>query len=626
MRWRAGLLGAALLAAGDRAATDIVVPLPGGRLAIGRLALAPTSLLVAPAHAQGAATVVLDDVRWTGDGLSVVAPRVEVAGTALSRDDLASLLDAASPLPPAERVARLSAQGVRIPELRVEQDTLGGRQVTLYRDLRAGPIVQGRVATLEAAGATLTASGPAGEGHGSYGPLTATDLDLAAMARVLGERAEGAPLVRLYGRFGARDIVFTDPRGIVVRVAAVEGSDFSARPLKQSWRDAGRALAGVDPKRATPQARAAFMGTAADVLDGFAIGALALTGLEVAGANGRDGGTAQVARLAYDGAAHTLRAEKLAFGAGNGARGTLETVALSGLSLDSTLAALRRHAASPETAADPAAMRDLAPRVEGLRLDGLALDWPAAGPPPAPGAHAAPGTPAAPAAPPGASWKLGLRTADLTTQAPEQGAPTGGRLAVDGLTLSLPANGRAGALEPVAALGYRDLDLAGVLDSRWSPATGELTLRDLTLSGRDMGKIRLSGQVAGLSRDVLDPDTAVSGVALLAATAKTLALEIENSGLFERIVAQQARAQSLTPEALRREYGTAAAMGIPAILGNAPAARALGQAVARFVAKPGRLALTATAKDPAGFGVADVSSAGSPAAILDRLNVTATAE
>ncbi len=62
------------------------------------------------------------------------------------------------------------------------------------------------------------------------------------------------------------------------------------------------------------------------------------------------------------------------------------------------------------------------------------------------------------------------------------------------------------------------------------------------------------------------------------------------------------------------------------MLGNSAAAKALGQAVARFVTHPVRLTVTATAKDPAGLGLLDVSAAGSPGKVFDRLDVTATAE
>jgi hypothetical protein len=96
--------------------------------------------------------------------------------------------------------------------------------------------------------------------------------------------------------------------------------------------------------------------------------------------------------------------------------------------------------------------------------------------------------------------------------------------------------------------------------------------------------------------------------------------------LFERVLAQEAKKQKKTPEDLRREYGMAAAIAVPSILGNSASAKAVGQAVARFVAKPGRLNISARTKDPAGLGFADVAAAAEPAALLEKLEITATAE
>ena len=77
---------------------------------------------------------------------------------------------------------------------------------------------------------------------------------------------------------------------------------------------------------------------------------------------------------------------------------------------------------------------------------------------------------------------------------------------------------------------------------------------------------------------------------------------------------------------LRKEFGMMAAVGIPAMLGNSGQAKAIGQAVARFVAKPGKLSIAAKTKDPGGLGFADLASIGQPGAILDKLEVTATAD
>jgi hypothetical protein len=62
------------------------------------------------------------------------------------------------------------------------------------------------------------------------------------------------------------------------------------------------------------------------------------------------------------------------------------------------------------------------------------------------------------------------------------------------------------------------------------------------------------------------------------------------------------------------------------MLGNSPQAKSLGQAVARFIAKPGRLVVNAKAKSPTGLGVAELLTLSEPASLFNKLDVTATAE
>ncbi|WP_128564446.1 hypothetical protein [Methylobacterium crusticola] len=627
----AALLGAdrpARPVAAERPGRAVSVRLPDGvRVEIGRVAAgpsfpnswAPGSWLIGAALAQGAA-LALDDLTLTFGATVLKAPRVEVQGSALSQGDLRALLDGGSAEPWRTRLQRLSARAVVIPVLRVEQPVAERVQVAVYHDVVARDVVQGRIGTLEAGGATLSVEGggPAA-GAGAYGRLTARELDLAGLARLLTEAGgpEAAP-IRVYGAVTAEDIALTGPDGATVRIARIEGRDLGGRPTATPWGEAARALAAGDPGRAEGPERARLSAAAADLLDGVSVGSLEFGGVTVtspgAGAPTRVG----LALLSYRGepgagapgaaGAGTVRAEGLTVEAPAG-RFALKGLTLAGLSLKPTLEGLRRSAAGP---LDPREVRQYAPLVGRVVLDGLdvALSAEAAGDP------LKPDTPV----------QFGLRGGALEMSEPRNGIPTASRLTLEGFTCAVPAQTEAPVLADLAALGYGAVDLSGVVDSRWNEGAQEVALREVTLSGKDMGTARITGTIGGIGRDVFDPDAAVSSLAILGASAKALSLTLENGGLFQRFVDQQAKAQSLKPEELQREYGTAAMLGIPAVLGNSPDAKALGQAVARFVVKPGRLSVNAAAKDPSGLGIVDFSSAGSPGKLFDRLTVTATAE
>ena len=63
------------------------------------------------------------------------------------------------------------------------------------------------------------------------------------------------------------------------------------------------------------------------------------------------------------------------------------------------------------------------------------------------------------------------------------------------------------------------------------------------------------------------------------------------------------------------------------LLGGSDKAKALGNAIASFIAKPKNLSISVKAKDAAGLGITDVMAGGSPdpATIFNKLDVTATA-
>jgi hypothetical protein len=222
--------------------------------------------------------------------------------------------------------------------------------------------------------------------------------------------------------------------------------------------------------------------------------------------------------------------------------------------------------------------------------------------------------------------RFAVKDIEVTADRPVNGIPTNLRLAVDNVTFEVPSNASEEGLKDLAALGYRNVDLSWATAASWNEPGSELVVREVSVRGAEMGAFTLRGVLGNVGRDVFNPDSALALVALVGATAKSVDVTVENRGLFERVIAREARRTKGTADKLRREYGMAAAIGVPTILGNSASAKAIGQAMARFIAKPGRLSLTARTKDGGGLGVADLALLDQPAAILDRLEVTATAE
>jgi hypothetical protein len=294
----------------------------------------------------------------------------------------------------------------------------------------------------------------------------------------------------------------------------------------------------------------------------------------------------------------------------NGGKASLATLSFSGFSFRDTIQGLKSLGEKPPKDMDAADIRKLVPTIGTMRLSGLDFDLPR-DPPDAPGPK---------------NVHFGVKELQVTADNAVNGIPSNLRMSLDNLTFAVPSSTTQDGLKDLAAMGYRDVDLSFVTAASWNEPANELVLREVSIRGSDMGSAVLRGVLANVGKDVFNPDTAIATVALVGASARNLDLTVENKGLFERLMAQEGKKQKKSPEDLRREYGMAAAIAIPAMLGNSGAAKSLGQTVARFVAKPGRLTVSARSRDPAGLGIADFAAVADPAALLDKVEITASAE
>lgn len=604
--------------------------------------------LPAPLAAQeGAAAVqdvMLTDVVLPLGGTLLKAPKLTASGTRLSKDDLTAILRPDSPVPWNERLARLDAGSLTIPVLTSENAGPGGsRQTVTYRDVVARDVRAGRVGELTAAGATVDVAAGSNGGTGTYGQVRATDLDLAALSRLYTVPGDGkGPVQRVYGTIQVSDVTYSDARGTTVKMMSLNGRDLGGRQIPDGWNGAFAIVAGGFQNGTD---RRAFAAAAADLIAATTVGSLELTGLSVSDADPKGPFLFEIRRIAYAAAGPEAgtRLEDLALSRGS-VRTQLGRLTLTGASLAPTVAALQGIAAEPAagTGFSDAEMRRLTPQISNLSLNDLAIALPPEAVPERPPARERRPEPARPGAvrpvdpksvsdplavtvTPQPERRIALREATLALGPPSDGLPSSSRLTLSGL--SLPAELVAGQpiIGMLPAYGYRDLDLDVVADAAIDEKARNLTVRDVTISGREIGTVRLSGTLGGIGPELLSGTLPAATLLMFSGSAKSLDLTVENAGLFERFLAAQAKDLSLKPDELRKEYVTASLLGVPIILGNGPAAKAIGAAMGQFVMKPGKLVLHAKSKEPAGIGFIDLGAARSPAIVLDRLDVDAKA-
>ncbi|GJD75032.1 hypothetical protein [Methylobacterium goesingense] len=571
-----------------------------------------------PVLAQEAASAVQDvtlqDVTFVFGDTVLKAPRITASGTRLSKDELTALLKPGPGESWPARLVRLDAASLAIPELRVERAGPAAAPVVTYRDVMARDVRAGRIAELTAAGASILVAGGPQKGTGTYGRLRATDVDLAVLARLYGEPGDGkSALQRVYATFSVDEVAYVDARGTAVTIARIEGRDLSGRQIPATWTGALQAFTGVDYDTIAPAERTRLLTLGADLAEAVSLGTLEATGLSVQEAKPRDAFRLGIARMGMTNAGGTL--EDITFSGGDGAKARIARLSLDGFSLSPTIVALRKLAALTAEPSE-ADLRLLTPAIGTLALKDLSLDLPPE-----------PATPRGPRDPADATGAMhvGLRDAALNFAPPRDGVPTAGRLSLSGLTMPASAVAGVPGLGSLGLYGYSDLDLALVADTSWDEAARELKLSEVSISGKDMGRVRINGMIGGIGPEVFNPDVAISSFAMLSATAKALDLTIENTGLFDRFIAAQSKVLSLKPEELKQEYVTASVFGVPAILGNSAGAKAVGAAMGQFVTKPGTLSLSLRPKNGTGIGMLEFGAAPTPAALFDRLDVNAKA-
>ncbi|HEY8565381.1 MAG TPA: hypothetical protein VIL65_07770 [Beijerinckiaceae bacterium] len=614
----------AILAAASTAALVAATPFtfeiasPGGKATV-------RASLVGLAFAQSADAVTLENVTFSFGPATYRIPRLEVMGASLSRADLLALFDknASGQLP--ARLAGLNIKRAATPELVIEQDVGGGKQIATYRNVVMADIVQGRVGSATSEGGTFKATGgKTGPSSGTVGRMAIENFDLAASAALYTESpAEPGAMRPVYGSVAIEALSFTDNKGVEVRMARMAGKDFRARPIKGTWAEAWRLMsAEADLNNLPAPERGRALTAVADVLGAVQVGSMEMTGLEVRDPKNKDQVTGRVARIAYTGTAGgqpaDARAEGIDVTAKDG-RARITTIALTGFDFTPTVQALRTIGEKPLDSLDPAELRKFAPTIGTVRFSGLDFDVPNSSAD-KPQGKAEKGVAKA------ERVKFTLKDVEATADKPVNGIPTNIRLAVQNLAFAVPQGTKESGFKELSEMGYKTADFSFVTAASWNEPGSELVVREVSLAGTDMATVTLRGVLGSISKDVFNADSAVALVALVNATARNAELTVENKGLFERLVANEAKKQKRSPEELRREYGMGAAIAVPAVLGNSASAKAIGQAVARFVAKPGRLVVTARAKDAAGLGVTDLMMLGEPSAVLEKLDVTAVAE
>lgn len=582
------------------------------------LPLAAVPVASGPAYAQAAS--VTEAIRVELGAFTIVIPRIEAAGSSLGASEIRALFDPAGQQPLSARLARFNASTVTIPQLSVEQLTGKDRITTEYRDIRIENLKAGIAGSVRIAGATFrnAATGPE-KIEGTLGISTITGMDFTQIARVYGGGSGGGsatpePRRPLYAESVIDGMTIQLNAGGRVRVGRLTARDARGRVGEGSLlSDLDAILASQTGRKPSDIENLKNLHFSLDILDRFSLAESEIRDIRLEDVVSPDGpvrgGVSRIVFRMPENGENAFEMEGIDFGKSDGSF-KMARLAMSGFSLSGLRETLRVETAKPDFDPKKLDPRALIPTLGTIRVEGMEIDAP----------EQRRGKPT------GERLKGQIRSVEIAATEPRNGIPTRIRHSIDGASILIPENTKQEGLQSLLAMGMKAIDLSWGFEIDWIEPAREVAIRNFRLNGVDLGAFTASATLANAGAELFATDKTVQQVAALSMTARALELRYRDNGLVDKFIAHQAKRSGKSPDALRREYATTAALMGPVMLGPSQAARDIASAIGQFIARPGTLTISAKTREPAGLGFMDFMMLGQPAAILEQLEVKAVAE
>ncbi|HXV30769.1 MAG TPA: hypothetical protein VD840_10595 [Sinorhizobium sp.] len=569
--------------------------------------------------------------------------------------DRAALADISgkSDLPLSTRIERFAAKRVSAPEITLTRAFAGTEQKTTYKDVAWEDIADGRVARYSAGGATFefTMDIPDAEGGtkkkrmaGSMGAMTIQDLDAAYVTRLYTEKAgpEDKAAKPIYGAFSAKDITFSDNEAGFV-YDEVRGGGFSMRMPAEPLLETVKKLQSVtNPADLPPEERQAFAKRILSIVDMIGKGDVEMLGIKLDAPMKADGDEGKKMQFAIERIAAQVDGRKLdgaLYGVSMGEGGDyikFAEASVAGFSWGPTIEALTKLASLDEQQLETFPFTTLLPEFGTIRVAGVEVDLPnskeddsgseteeADSQANAPATSAQQGEVASGPE----RIRFALKNYELALTKPYNGIPTDIRISYQDLSMPIPAEARDEAFVQMRKLGFDELVLSSNMEAAWDEANQNLVIKDISLSGKDLGSVALSGLLGGFTKDFFSGDNAMTQVALFGLTAREAKLAIEDEGLVAKGIKLYAQQNGMTEADVHSALAMLTTAFLQQFAADQPKLKAVAEVFSRFIAKPGTFTLTLKSKAERGLGAFDfVAASQNPVLLLDKIDLEATAQ
>ena len=568
---------------------------------------------------DGAAGV--DDITLEAGFAKFTIKHLDLTSSSLSGPEFKALLEGLATGVSAGSLAKLDAASIVIPDLAMEQ-TLGAiHQEAHYLNVRLTGIHAGKVGAYSIASATIggemaTGQMVTGVMHGIGG----TDIDLPELMRVFTETSTdaSAPLKPLYGTPFVDGYEFKTPL-VDFSLGKATMSDIRGRPLTKSLADLPKTMPApkAPGQPLSPEEQKSvmtFMSSIFDLYGAFSVGAMDMRDLKITGHGDAEHQvppfSASISRMTMTGYANSrigeMSLEGLDVTPPQG-KFHLGKFSLKGFDFSDWLTSMsqlmQKMAADPAGAAiAPTDLPMKMPRIEAISLSGVAAEYPMptqTGDAPAP-------------------MHLSLANLEIRPGLSPTGLPISFASTIDHLAFSLPPN--LPNSDALGAAGIETVDLSSKFDAQWDEAAQRLTIDTAMIEAKDLGKLTMAVTADNIPPEAFTGDQFTREAAWLGAQIKSADIQLDNEKFLDAVIEAQAKQTGKSASEAKSELIAAASMGIPNLLGNSPAAKALADAVAKFIANPKSLHIAVSSSD--GIGASDMAA---PDQVLGKVDLTATA-
>ncbi|MEJ8307795.1 hypothetical protein [Agrobacterium larrymoorei] len=529
-----------------------------------------------------------------------------------------------------KRIERLSAKRISIPELTLSQSIANIEQKIVYTNAVLSDVAQGRIAqyTIDKSNidTSLAASGSNGASQPkpmtmSTGAIKGQDIDVAYAARLYTDVAgpNETEAKQVYGPLSVSKVSISDRSG-GFSYEELRSDGFSAKMPAQPLVETLAAITAVQNiDDLTPQQRQEYFGKVLSIFGMIGKSNIQLIGLKIDTPEKVEGKPDKPSISTIDRIEMQIEGYKTDFGLHglsivNGEDKVLmEEASIKGFDWTLPAEGLSKAAALEPDELATFPYRQFLPTFERLRIGGLDIDTSA----PEKTDEPATGNPE--------RIKFTLKNFETVLKNPINGIPTDFENKMEDLVIPIP-EGSSEFVE-ARALGLKELTLSYALSSAWDEKNSSLAIRQISVSGKDFGRIELSGLLSGITKNFFSYDVANAYAALFSVMGREIKFTWKDEGGVALLTKLYALENDISEAQARTTLTLGASFLLQQVAAERPQLRGATDALAAFVLKPGTLTVTVKAKNPNGLGIFDLAAASQdPLVLLDKVDIQAKAE